>query len=381
MQYGSQTRRSLETHSFSGKSLHQYRTFIQAICLVKAAAAHANTRCGQLSTETSQRIQLACETVANTSEATAFPVDVFQGGGSIAIHWNLIELIADQAQTSPQEVNHSQSTADVCATAMRIALNQVGTGLLGELRASTEILHKKATEFAAVETLARTCLQDASPVALGATFSAYAAVLARRELELAHSLDSLRQINLGGTVFGSGIGAPPLFADHAIAYLRAHLPIPLERRENLYDAAQNADDLGQVSSQLALLAEMWIKIGKDLRLLGSGPQGGFGEIRIPGVMAGSSFYTDKSNPTLIETLLQCCFDVLGKHRTVQACLEHAELHLNIFEGMAGICVYDAMVRMERCLRNMNQFNLPQIEAHVDRCRHLATLARSERRDG
>jgi aspartate ammonia-lyase len=182
------------------------------------------------------------------------------------------------------------------------------------------------------------------------------------------SAELFKEVNLGGTVFGSKEGAPDGFGVHAINLLSERYSFALSQRDNLYDAAQNADDIGLAGHQVSLLAEVLIKICKDLRLLFSGPHAGFGEIDMPSIIRGSSFYSGKNNPTIPETMLQCCFDILGKQRSIQACLEHAELQLNVFEPMAGICLYDALSRLANCLHLFDQHCLQGVTAEKDRRR-------------
>src|SRR5206468_3383568 len=139
------------------------------------------------------------------------------------------------------------------------------------------------------------------------------------------AVDALRAVSLGGTVIGSGAGAPARYRERVVPILAAVTGRALVQRDDLPDALQNSDDIGAASAATALLAEGLIKVAQDLRLLASGPQGGFGEIELPHVMEGSSFFAAKQNPLIPETVLQCAFQVLGCDRTVQAAAEHAEL--------------------------------------------------------
>ena len=149
-------------------------------------------------------------------------------------------------------------------------------------------------------------------------------------------------------------GAPAAYRRTVIGQLNKIAKHKLVLRENLFDAAQNIDDLGAVAAQLGLLAEVLIKFAQDLRLLSSGPKGGLGEIVLPAVMEGSSFYPGKINPVVPETLLQCCFQVLGCERAARLALERGELNLNIFEGAAAINIMDAMEMLTRARRELHQ---------------------------
>ena len=146
-------------------------------------------------------------------------------------------------------------------------------------------------------------------------------------------------------------------------------------RANLHDAAQNIDDLGAVSAQIAMLSEVLIKIAQDLRLLASGPEGGFGEIILPAVQEGSSIFPGKINPVIPETMIQCCFQVLGCERATRLALERGELNLNVFEGAAAVNVFDAIQMMARAVALFTERCVIGIVANRKRCRELAARAR------
>jgi aspartate ammonia-lyase len=313
---------------------------------------------------------------------------VLGGGGGIAVNMNVNEVIANIANEalggargvySPVDpklhVNASQSTADVCHTAARIAIIKRWQHLYGVLSACLSVTRSTAREFHHVQTLARTCLQDASVTSLGEMFGGYGAGLERRVMELDRAVGMLHKVNLGGTVLGDGSGAPKAYRRSVIKHLSRLAELRLELRENLFDAAQNCDDLGAVAAQLGLLAEFLIKYAQDLRLLGSGPEGGFGEITLPAVMEGSSFYPGKINPVVPETLLQCCFQVLGCERAARLALERGELNLNVFEGAAAINIMDAMEMLIRAVPNFTSLCVAKIAPNEARCEELAVIGR------
>jgi len=226
-------------------------------------------------------------------------------------------------------------------------------------------------------TLARTCLRDAEATSLGEFFGGQAQAVRRRTRELGRSIGSLRRINLGGTAIGSGRGAPAAYRARVLRHAREITGIALRTRANLYDAAQNLDDLGAVAAQLALLAEVLIKIAADLRLLSSGPDGGFGELNLPAVQEGSSFFPGKINPSVPETMLQCCFQVLGCERSVRLAVERGELNLNVFGAAAVTNLFDMISMLRRALILLVERCLQGITANAERCRALATRAQAE----
>lgn len=249
------------------------------------------------------------------------------------------------------------------------------SGLRRTLGRCVEAFRAKAAELRPIITISRTCLQDASRVSLGELFSGHAEVIARRTGELASSARALARINLGGTAIGSGSGASAIYRRAVLKRLNEIAGDKLALRRNLYDAAQNIDDLAAVSARLAMLAEVLIKIAQDVRLLASGPEGGFDEIILPAVQEGSSIFAGKINPVIPETMIQCCFQVLGCERATRLALERGELNLNIFEGAAAANVFDAIEMMKRSVALFAERCVRGIVANKKRCRELTASAR------
>lgn len=386
--YGIHTVRAIENLAFSGRSLRDYPDYVRALATVKKAAARANRDAHALDARRQGAIDQACDALIRGEHLAEFPADTLSGGGSIAINMNINEVIANLAgeylggargtykAVHPKlHVNASQSTADVCHTAIRMTALGRWRGMKRALDQCVAAFRDKAAELRPVMTIARTCLQDASRVSLGAIFDAHAETVARRAKELEHSVEALTQINIGGTAIGSGSGASAIYRRMIVKHLNEIARLKLTLRRNLYDAAQNIDDLAAVSAQLGLLAEVLIKVAEDLRLLASGPDGGFGEIILPAVHEGSSIFPGKINPAIPETMIQCCFQVLGCERAARLALERGELNLNVFEGAAAVNVFDAMAMLQRAIALFADRCVSGIVANKKRCRHLAALAR------
>lgn len=387
--YGARTLRCLENLTYSGQSLASYPDLIDALIDVKRAAAISNYEAGVLSQACYDGILAACEHLQSIDCREHFIVDAYAGGGSIAINTNINEVLANLGNwllgrplgsydpiDPKRHVNASQSTADVCHTAQNIAIIRVWRRLDGVLGALSQSAQRRAEAFQSVEIIARTCLQVALPAKLGDSFRAFATMLDRRRQQLCDAVGTLRAINLGGTVIGTGAGAPLDYRHLIIDHLRDVTGLELSRADDLIDAAQNIDRLATVSASLATLANACIKFAKDLRLLSSGPSAGFGEITLPAVQEGSSFFPDKINPVIPETLIQCCFLVLGADRTVQACLAHGELHLNVFEGAAALRTLDSLGMLTKALKSFQQNCLDGMIANSKRSDiYEATLAK------
>jgi aspartate ammonia-lyase len=382
--YGVRTARCLENLSFSGCTLSQYPELISALAVVKKACALANIEAATIPAELGSMISAQCDRLLSGEFQEHFPVDMLHGGGYIAFNTNINEVLANLANAAAgsgigtyapvdpkTHVNCGQSTADVCHTAVRLAI----IGSFEKLSSALDLLissfRRLQTEFAPINTVARTCLQDAMPVSLGESFGAYTAFVERRKQECARAVADLHQINLGGTVIGSGDGADEKYRHNVVQKLSNICQRNLRWRANLYDAAQNIDDLIAVSSQLRILAEGLIKIAKDIRLLSSGPNCGFSELVLPAVQEGSSFFAGKINPVVPETMIQACMQVLGCDRAAAAALEHAELNLNIFEGVAAKNVLDACRMLTAATQLFELKCVSGIRARQDVCQSHA----------
>jgi aspartate ammonia-lyase len=211
------------------------------------------------------------------------------------------------------------------------------------------------------------------PTTAATLFRGHRGLLARRSGALLAAVEPLHAVTLGGTVIGDGAGASPDYRARVVDTLAAVTGLPLRRTADAADALQNSDDLGTLSAELAQLAQAMIKIAQDLRLLSSGPRGGFGEVNLPGVQEGSSFFTAKSNPVIPETLMQCAFQILGCDRVVREASRAAELHLNVFDGQAAVNALDA-IRMATSALALSVGCVRGLDVDIERCRALASIA-------
>jgi aspartate ammonia-lyase len=348
--YGIQTVRTVNNMSFSGRSLSHYPVYIHSLAAVKKAAALANARAGVIDPLICTAIVGACDELIAGRYTDQFPVDAFHGGGSIGINMNINEVIATLAgeHVNPTDhVNASQSTADVCHSAIRIALIKTAKPLEQSLLRMIVTLELKAEQFEPVSTIARTCWQDGMRVSAGVLFQAAASALKRRIDAVSQAVGGIHHINLGGTVIGSGIGASASYREMVVPILAEVTELPLELLPDLYDAAQYSDDLGRLSSEVRLTSAVLVKLAKDLRLLSSGPEAGLSELVLPAVQAGSSFFPGKVNPVIPETVIQCGLLINGNDSVIQSAVELGEVHLNLADGLMGTLLLDNLQMLTR----------------------------------
>ena len=373
--FGAQTQRALDNFPLSGeRSIGDYPDLVGALLRIKWAAAEANRTAGFLDAEIAGAIVQGARELIDEGPGRHFPVHRFHGGGGTSANMNANEVLANRAEeilggrrgqyrrVHPNDhVNLHQSTNDVYPTACRMAVIASWPSLAESLERLRKVLHARGFQFRDQPRVARTCLQDAVAVTFEDLFGGYEAVLARTEYRIARDVDDLHVVNLGGTIVGRPQDAPKGYRRRVIPSLRRVSGDPDYRPDpNLFDAAQNPDGMVAVSSGLDLLARTLIKIAKDLRLLGSGPEAGLGEIRLPAVQPGSSIMPGKVNPVIPEFVIQCCFQVIGNHAASTGALDHGELDLNIWESVLLFNVLDSMGLLanavhtlaERCLEGV-----------------------------
>lgn len=378
---GDETHKNVLATSFSGKRLAEYPVLIGALLDVKEAALIANRESGSIEAEDTLRV---CQAIADirkdlsiisgAERENIFPVDVFGGGGCIGIHLNVSEYISLRSGVPLALINRSQSTADVCHTAFRVAIIKSWPALAQKISKTILTMTSKATAYQEVFTLGRTCLQDAGIISMGHSLSAYPQALQRRMDAIGSNIGALHAVNLGATAMGTSENAAPSYREMVLKTLSQIAELKLVHRDNFFDAAQNSDDLGILIQELGQLALVLMKLARDLRMLSSGPRGGFGEISLPKVHEGSSFYKNKNNPIVPETMLQCGFLVLGACRTVESALEHAELQLNVFDNAAAISALDCMGWLTLVLGLFESFCLSGLQVSRERCQELSSLA-------
>lgn len=363
--FGAQTQRAIENFPLCGeKRLSDYPELLRGMLLIKKACAIANARAGVLDQKLASAIIRTVESLVTNTPAEQFPVHAFHGGGGISFNMNVNEVIANLANSiefaeelgsyaplHPNDhINLNQSTNDVVASACHLAIIERWQAVENELKLLSESFKVLGEKFKDVQKISRTCLQDAVEISFQDFFSGYSAIINRSAARVANAVDELFTINIGGTMVGRPEDADPRYLDTIIPALNEVTGDQrYTRSSNLFDSSQNLDDMINVASQIKLLAQGLIKIGKDLRLLASGPQAGFGEIELPAIQPGSSAMPGKVNPSIPEFLIQSCFMTIGRCCSAEIALEHGELDLNVWEATVIINILDAMSAVENAV--------------------------------
>ena len=338
--WGASTQRALLNFPVSGERMP--RTLIRALGMIKEAAAAANARLGKLDPAIADAVRAAAEEVVDGTLYDHFVVDVFQTGSGTSTNMNANEVIANRAnrhlgenaavRVHPNDhVNAGQSSNDVMPAALHVAARlAIHEDLLPALTRLEDALAAKAREFADVLKIGRTHLMDATPMSLGQEFGGYARQVGRG-VERAHSAgDALAELALGGTAVGTGLNCPPGFAKEVIDHISRRTGLVFREAEDHFEAQGARDAAVEASGAMRTIAVSLMKIANDLRLLGSGPRCGLGEISLPALQPGSSIMPGKVNPVLCESVTQVAAQVIGNDAAIAVAGTHGHLELNTF---------------------------------------------------
>jgi len=337
--YGASTARAIRNFPISG--LRFPRAFINALGLIKWAAAEVNTALGLLDRALGAAIAQAAREVAEGRWDDQFPLDIYQTGSGTSTNTNANEVIANRATellggqrgsklVHPNDhVNLCQSSNDVIPTAIHLAaLVEIRDTLIPAMEQLQGALLAKATEFWGIVKTGRTHLMDATPIRLGQEFTGYAGQVERAIRRLRLAMDDLREVPLGGTAVGTGTNAHPEYARRACAWLSQQLGVEIRETTNHFQAQASLDALVFTSGALRAYATAFMKIANDIRWMGSGPRAGIGELALPAVQPGSSIMPGKVNPVIAESVIQACAQVQGNDLVVALGNQWGSFELN-----------------------------------------------------
>lgn len=349
--WGAQTQRSLEHFKIGDERLP--RPLIRALGIVKRCAALSNIALNNLDASMGRAIAEAASDVIAGSLDEHFPLLVWQTGSGTQSNMNANEVIANlcnerfggtlgsKSPVHPNDhCNRGQSSNDVFPTAMHIAtVEQLHGLLMPALQRLRQVLFDKSEAWAGIVKIGRTHLQDATPLTLGQEFSGYAAQLQLGIERINDSLERLYPLAQGGTAVGTGLNAKPGFAERFAEEVASFTGLPFISAANKFEALASHDALVEISGVLNTLAASLNKIANDIRLLGSGPRSGFGELALPENEPGSSIMPGKVNPTQCEAMTMVCAQVMGNHVTVTFAGAQGHLELNVFKP---VIVYNVL---------------------------------------
>jgi len=380
--YGATTQRAVLNFPISGYRFS--RPFIRALGLVKSAAALANRDLGKLDEERAQLIAQAAEEVIDGRWDTEFPIDIFQTGSGTSTNMNANEVIANRCSqiagkpigsktpVHPNDhVNMSQSSNDVIPTCLHIAVAEsIRNELMPALDHLQQGLEAKAQEFWDVIKIGRTHLMDATPVRLGQEFGGYAKQIEHGKLRAGNAIAAVEELALGGTAVGTGLNSHPEFSGKVMAYLWNRTGVAFREARNHFEAQGAKDGLVEASGQLRTIAVSLFKVANDIRLLGSGPRCGIGEIQLPATQPGSSIMPGKVNPVICEAAIQVCAQVFGNDTAVYWGGATGQLELNVMMPMMAHNILESIRLLSNVVRVLQDKCICGITANRQRCEEL-----------
>jgi fumarate hydratase class II len=383
--WGASTQRAVLNFPVSG--IRMPPEFIRSLGLVKWAAAQANKELKVLDGAIADAVGEAALSIYQGEHADEFPLDVFQTGSGTSTNTNANEVIAHLASqilgrdVHPNDhVNFGQSSNDVIPTTMHVsAVLQTEHELIPALEHLHACLARKANEFDPIVKVGRTHLQDAVPIRLGQEFGGYA-----RQVELAiarirAALDGLLELAQGGTAVGTGLNAHPKFGATVAAHLQTATGFRFREAKDHFEAQGSRDAYVFMAGALDTLAAALMKIANDVRLMGSGPDCGLGELQLPAIQPGSSIMPGKVNPVICESVTMVAAHVTGNNTAVRIGGQWGQLDLNVMLPMMAHDLLESIrllasvsrVFVDHCLDGLKA-NTARATAAVERSVSMAT---------
>ncbi|MEQ9398592.1 MAG: class II fumarate hydratase [Longimicrobiales bacterium] len=377
--YGPQTQRAVENFPISGQRFG--RRFIEALGIIKCAAARTNKELGTLPGDVADAVVAAASEVADGTLDGQFVLDIYQTGSGTSTNMNTNEVVARRASqilggaVHPNDhVNFGQSSNDVIPTAIHVSARvAIEKELLPALEVLRTTLADKAKAFDGVMKSGRTHLQDATPVRLGQEFGGYATQVAKGMERVRHAAVELEELALGGTAVGTGINTHEAFAGKAVARIAEDTGLPFREADDHFEAQAAKDAAVNASGALNTVATSLMKIADDVRWLGSGPSSGLAEIRLPAVQPGSSIMPGKVNPVMSEALMMVAARVMGNHTTITVAGSRGNFELNVMMPVMAQALLESITLLANGARVFAERCVAGIEADEERCRELLEL--------
>ena len=376
--WGAQTARSL--HFFAIGSQRMPLPVVHALAWVKWAAALVHADLHLLDPAVAQAIADAAHRVAWGELDAEFPLSVWQTGSGTQSNMNVNEVVASLASQAlggglgaersvhpNDQVNLGQSSNDVFPTAMHIAAAQQTVGaLLPAMDSLISSLAAKADAFKDVIKIGRTHWQDATPITLGQELGGYVAQLSLCQTSIQQALQAVGTLAIGGTAVGTGLNTHPQFGARVAALLSDKLGIAFTPADNLFAAMAGHEALVALHGSFRMLAIALTKIANDIRLMGSGPRAGLGELQLPQNEPGSSIMPGKVNPTQVEALTMVCAQVMGHDVAIGFAASQGQFELNVYKPLIALNVLDSITLLSDAMRSFDQHCVQGIA--VDRAR-------------
>lgn len=381
--WGAQTERSRNNFRI-GPEASMPKEIIYAFAYLKKAAAYANADLGALEASKRDLIAKVCDEILDGKLDDQFPLVIWQTGSGTQSNMNVNEVISNRAlvlnggklgEKSPvhpnDDVNKSQSSNDTFPTALHIAAyKKIVEQTIPKVRALQESLSSKANDFKDIVKIGRTHLQDATPLTLGQEFSGYATQLQYAIEATKATLKHLSQLALGGTAVGTGLNTPDGYDVKVAEYIAKFTGLPFVTAPNKFEALASHDAIVGTHGALNQMAVALFKIAQDIRLLGSGPRSGIGELILPENEPGSSIMPGKVNPTQNEAITMVCVQVMGNNTTISIAGSQGNYELNVFKPVIAANFLQSAQLLGDASKSFNDHCVTGIEANHKRIKEL-----------
>ena len=394
--WGAQTQRSLKNFKIGNNVMPI--EIIHALTMIKLSCAKVNLKQKLISNKISTAIVSASKNVLSGKYDNQFPLTVWQTGSGTQTNMNVNEVIANLANkkltgklgtNSPihpnDHVNKSQSTNDSFPSAINIATVILAkNNLLPSLKRLEKTLRDQSKKWSKIIKVGRTHLQDATPLSLGQEFSGYAAIIASNIKRVEQSLINVMNLAQGGTAVGTGLNTKKNFDKLVVNEISKITKIKFKPAINKFQALSSHDGIVEISGTLNVLSTDLFKIANDIRLLGSGPRSGLGELNLPENEPGSSIMPGKVNPTQCEALTMVCVQAMGMHNTISLAGSQGHFELNAFKPVIGHNIIELIHLLssgmdnfnDKCLKGIKP-NLKNIKSGLDNSLMLVTALAPE----
>ena len=396
--WGAQTERSRQNFKI-GSEASMPIEIIHAYALIKKSAAHSNFDLGILSKKKLNLINKVCNEILSGEHDDQFPLVIWQTGSGTQTNMNVNEVITNRAHIiekkslvkdkrtlSPNDdVNKSQSSNDTFPTAINIAaLNIIKNNTVPNLKKLRNSLEKKSKQFKNIVKIGRTHMMDATPITLGQEFSGYVSQIDHGIETINNSLKHLSELAIGGTAVGTGLNSPKGYSKKVVNYISKFSGIKFNEAKNKFEAIASHDCIVESHGALKTVASSIFKISNDIRLLGSGPRSGIGELILPANEPGSSIMPGKVNPTQCEAIAMVCVQVMGNDFSTTIAGASGHLELNVFKPLIGNNIIESsrilgdacLSFSEKCIDGIKP-NKKQIKKFVSNSLMLVTALNSK----
>ena len=372
--YGAQTQRAVENFQISNLKFSEQ--FIKSLALIKKNAAIVNLDLGLINKEVSDMIVEVTNEILDGKYIDEFVIDIFQTGSGTSTNMNMNEVISniaaeksgsnrgDKSLIHPNDhVNLGQSSNDVIPSAIHLALIQsIDTKLIPSLSNMSKELKAKSEEFSSVIKTGRTHLQDATPITLGQEFEGYCGQIDNAINKLLDSQKWLSEVALGGTAVGTGINTHEDFSRLVCEQISSEIGLKIVETTNHFQAQSTIDAISATAGIIKSISLSIMKICNDIRWMGSGPRGGFGEIILPSVAPGSSIMPGKVNPVIAESFLQVCAHVYGNCSAVELSAQTGNFELNVMLPVSAHNMLESVDLISNSAINFSEKCIKGLEA-------------------